>query len=59
MLNERPRQFIPREAIAQRRDLIEKAAQRVRLSPDQMQARHDTLDIAELIFSPKTVNHKA
>jgi hypothetical protein len=59
MLNERAKQFIPREIITHRRGLIEKVAQRVKISPDQMQARQDTLDVAELIFNAKPVSYKA
>lgn len=51
------RQFIPRQAIEQRRARIERSSERARLSPDMKQARHDTLDLFEEIFA-KPVRHE-
>lgn len=45
-----PRINLPKEAIDQRRERLEKLSQRVRVSPDQMQARRDELDLIQEIF---------
>lgn len=51
------RQFIPKQAIEQRRAWIERSSERARLSPDQKQARREELDLVEEIFSmPKKSN---